>query len=507
LRFREDLILSADSSDPFVCADARKLEDHERGQVTFFTAVVTRTDVVYVVATGTSFATPLACKLDVGLKHIRLVAVSPSLRQVLVVNGDSQSAIVSVATFLNFVVPQSVDDLRATDSSPLSLLGLDGARWPSPAQKVMQLAASPRVLEAFWWEPSPESSYILFVEAGGVHVVDIVRPETTPKKISISDVVRSAFRVRRSQTESVMAVFTPALTVWLNLQFVGGEVVIRAATPWSHQVAEAAQFPLCRSEWLLSILAGGSVTFLQSDFRVARTVDLGKAKMFAVTNHFLWGLDPRGSLTAQFHIRNESCEVASDCIGLTVLDAGADRIVIVQPTRVSVVSAVASPVDLFERLIYKGQNERMNFLADGLALDLPRLFSAPIHHHIEHRELRDALRIIEGAPVNFRDALQRVLQEGCHRLALHIALRCPGFENALPHIERTVYAKYSIFEGFSSQFRKIFRRKEFLEYPVPPSPALRFRNTMRTEVEVTDLAVLRNASKLDFPQANIPSLS
>jgi hypothetical protein len=87
-------------------------------------------DVVYLIASGTSFATSLAWKLDIGLRNIRFVAVSPSLRQVLVVKENSESAIVSIAPFLNFIVPHSIDTLHPIESFPLSLLGLEGG-WSS----------------------------------------------------------------------------------------------------------------------------------------------------------------------------------------------------------------------------------------------------------------------------------------------------------------------------------------------------------------------------------------
>jgi hypothetical protein len=147
----------------------------------------------------------------------------------------------------------------------------------------MQLEPYHRILDAFWWEPSPDTSYILFVEPGGVHVVDIPRTAGARKKISISDVVRATFRVKTCQTESVMTVITQMATVLLNLQFVGGEVVVKSSTTSLPQLPTAVQFPLCRSDWVRSILAGSSVMFIQSDFKVA----LATAKTFAVIKHFL----------------------------------------------------------------------------------------------------------------------------------------------------------------------------------------------------------------------------
>lgn len=96
----QDLIISPDGGNLFLSADAQKWEDREHNQFLSLTAVLLRTDVVYVLANSTTLTTSLVGRLDARLQRLSFVCVSPTLRQVLCVNVKPQCAIVSVSKFL-----------------------------------------------------------------------------------------------------------------------------------------------------------------------------------------------------------------------------------------------------------------------------------------------------------------------------------------------------------------------------------------------------------------------
>jgi hypothetical protein len=178
----QEMVIAPDSSDLFLSVDAQKWEDREHNQFLTLTAVLVRPNVVYIFANSTSLTTPLVCKLDVRLKRMRLVAVSPTLRQVLCVSEDSHCSIVPVSKFLNFIRPQTVPATKAPGSLSLTSIGFHCMN-PEFIFPTVSYAPSYRIQQAFWWEPHGTASFIVFVETNAIHIFDVLHPDASAKKV------------------------------------------------------------------------------------------------------------------------------------------------------------------------------------------------------------------------------------------------------------------------------------------------------------------------------------
>jgi hypothetical protein len=295
----------------------------------------------------------------------------------------------------------------------------------------------------------------------------------------------------------------------VTLRVENGEV-IHCATPitWA-EMPRASQFSLTKAEWQLSMLNGATISLAMADFQVFKTIKVVSPTGYAITKHLLWVVRSDGVLTAQFIAKDgEACEIGRDCVSVSILDARKDQVIVHMKGRIVLASVNSTQTELFDRLIKEEKYDQITYLGDGLGFEVTKELRTSMHRYIEEGNLTGALEIIERAPVDVKDSLLRVLQTGCHLLAMHIALRFPGYDRALPFLVNTIALKYEIFQGFMFQFTKLFKQKEFLERrDMPVSPSLRFRNAMHDEVEDSDLVVLQNASKLDFSQSIVLAFS
>jgi hypothetical protein len=123
---------------------------------------------------------------------------------------DSESTIISVAKFLNYVKPQSAKHRRPPDSSTLTF-----PRFTTTATFHRGAMSPPhRIPEALWWEESPDSSYVIIVSLTSFHIIDVAGP------VPFSDIGLSIIYV----SSGVGSILTSAQAIEMTLTCATGEV-------------------------------------------------------------------------------------------------------------------------------------------------------------------------------------------------------------------------------------------------------------------------------------------
>jgi hypothetical protein len=496
----EDLIVSAEANELFTSYNSQHFNNLT------VTAVLLKTNVIYIMAHSTIVKPPVVCKLEVALASPRAVFVSPTLRQLLCVGDDSRCAVFPLIKFVTHVRPQSIPGFRASDASPLLPLGFCP---PAPVIDFPRLTFTlpVKIHGAYWWEPTPESPFIIFTEPAGLYIVDARHPELPPRRIPVADLQSATFRAWDQQATAI--VFAPGQTTIVTLECTGGDIAIGSGSIRPFEAPDHAQFA-SGVPWSFAHFSRELLTFFNADYQSVSQVDLKDTLSCVCTQHFLWQVDRDGSLWARFlPVKDGGMQLFDQKVkSVQLSDFASDGVVVSLETRIVAVWLIdESEVmdDLFVKLISNKKYELVLYLSEGLGRDVP--FEAPIYERLTRGDLLDAMEIIENCPCDLKRPFAWILGEGADRLALHVILKFGDFGDSIGLIQRRILRKYDIFTNFVFQFRKVFSRATLNSAGAQPPPALQFRNRMEATIEDTTLEVLQNASKLDFPLTRVFSFS
>ncbi|OHT01390.1 hypothetical protein TRFO_31823 [Tritrichomonas foetus] len=538
---RLENLITADFDETFIHSDTKKIND------IIITATIMKKDVVYLITESQTHYPPIVCKVEREFKNSKFVFISPSLRQIIWINQESNYKIIPITKLLEFIHPKNIPGIINDPSFSLQTLGFSDAIKHTLISSDISGQLPFSVLSASWWEPNESTSFVVFVEKNGVHFLNIRHPETGLKNFAVNEMICTLFD--QNGDKLYVTLFTnennETISYLYIFSFENNDIVLNSQLlklPIVFNQPFSIQCSINQANWLYYILQK-NLKFYDSDLREIKTTEFNtnsnETKSITITKHFIFYCTNEKVYTRFIQPYHEPVVILDQRAEIHLISFEDDEVSLSSANSIIHVSLKKDNIDgIFARLVFNKRLDDAIFIGQGLELSIPYLFQYIINEYVKQKNYSGAFEIMQHEKCDLRDTLLRFLQSGLDRLALHVALKSYNkasmFEKSIPLFADRVILKNKSFYAFYRRMDHIFnkdkQKQNANQYLLPPrvfeqTPlmegykindekvvssiplALRFRYNISFGIENDDISILQSASKLDIPAYPIFSFS
>ena len=472
------------------------------------TAVTTSSNQIYLFAISDILSVPVTCKIDPKKRWIAKIKISCDLSVIGIFYKDKAFDIYPIDSIVKHAYPTSTQGVSEGSAFWPKAISIHEDFVPTHREVFHSPSGSTETVSNVFWYRIGNHLVLMVVDNVGIKLWKYGGFNDPPSVLPLENIVNSCLRVHKDH--AIIYAFTSKQMCFSILVSVANKKLNISARPIpidfsGKLVLVQSSYSMQDQKWELAVLQK-DLWLYDGDGHEMKYIPIGEhsraqPNSFAVTKHFIFYTNG-GRVIANF-FKNLDKALSAFLYGqqcVNVLDFQRDIVVCLSPNAITILKPKQSPDKMVRSYARQNDWKKAIEVCGGFDLSFQRICSALALENINEGKYYKAHKIFKEGNCELTEIIQRFVQIGKERFALHAAMEAISDDTPLRSLPTKnlrhvgelllngLFHKFSIFPIFHTWSLRNVRPEKCL-----PSPeSLSFKTDLFISVKNDDYIALMN---------------